>query len=111
MTSTKENMHQAHVETSPVEKIEMEHRDHHDESKDHNDDFASAFGSPDSPESKEAERRVVRKLDMTLLPIVWVLYMFNYLDRNNIAYVASYHRPFPAIREADNDQPSSPGRL
>ncbi|KAH6686644.1 major facilitator superfamily domain-containing protein [Plectosphaerella plurivora] len=38
-----------------------------------------------SPEWKIAERRVVRKLDMTLLPTVWVLYMFNYLDRNNIA--------------------------
>ncbi|KAL4939955.1 hypothetical protein BDV06DRAFT_230747 [Aspergillus oleicola] len=24
---------------------------------------------------------------MTLMPVVWVLYMFNYLDRNNIAYV------------------------
>jgi hypothetical protein len=45
----------------------------------------SAFGHHDSPEWKAAERRVVRKLDMTLLPIVWVLYMFNYLDRNNIA--------------------------
>lgn len=29
---------------------------------------------------------VLRKLDMTLIPVVWVLYMFNYLDRNNIAY-------------------------
>ncbi|KAL2202423.1 MFS general substrate transporter [Sarocladium strictum] len=45
----------------------------------------SPFGHHDSPEWKTAERRVVRKLDMTLLPIVWVLYMFNYLDRNNIA--------------------------
>lgn len=32
-----------------------------------------------------AEKRLVRKLDMTLIPIVWVLYLFNYLDRNNIA--------------------------
>ncbi|KAJ6063909.1 major facilitator superfamily domain-containing protein [Penicillium canescens] len=30
-------------------------------------------------------RSVVRKLDMTLIPMVWLLYMFNYLDRNNIA--------------------------
>jgi hypothetical protein len=35
------------------------------------------------------EKSLVRKLDMTLLPVVWVLYMFNYLDRNNIAYVFS----------------------
>jgi hypothetical protein len=31
------------------------------------------------------EKRLVRKLDFTLLPMVWLLYFFNYLDRNNIA--------------------------
>ncbi|KAG9254174.1 major facilitator superfamily domain-containing protein [Emericellopsis atlantica] len=30
-------------------------------------------------------RRVVRKLDMTLMPIIWLLYLFNYLDRTAIA--------------------------
>jgi sugar phosphate permease len=85
-TKEKETMHQAHVEASPVEKIELEHReDYHDDPKDDEDAFAYPFGSPDSVESKSAERRIVRKLDMTLLPMVWVLYMFNYLDRNNIA--------------------------
>jgi hypothetical protein len=33
------------------------------------------------------EKRIVRKLDMTLMPVVWVLYFFNYMDRNNIAFV------------------------
>jgi len=41
------------------------------------------------PEFNEAQRRLekklVRKLDMTLMPVVWILYLFNYLDRNNIA--------------------------
>ena len=37
------------------------------------------------PEYRAKERKLVRKLDMTLMPMVWVLYMFNYLDRNNIA--------------------------
>ena len=32
-----------------------------------------------------AEKRLVRKLDFTLVPMVWLLYLFNYLDRNNIA--------------------------
>lgn len=32
-----------------------------------------------------AEKRLVRKLDLTLVPMVWLLYLFNYLDRNNIA--------------------------
>lgn len=31
------------------------------------------------------ERKVVRTLDMTLLPQLWILYMFNYLNRTNIA--------------------------
>ncbi|RYC87361.1 hypothetical protein BFJ63_vAg9839 [Fusarium oxysporum f. sp. narcissi] len=31
------------------------------------------------------EKSLVRKLDFTLLPMVWLLYFFNYLDRNNIA--------------------------
>jgi hypothetical protein len=38
---------------------------------------------------KAREKRLVRKLDMTLMPMVWVLYLFNYLDRNNIALVSS----------------------
>lgn len=33
----------------------------------------------------EAEKSLTRKLDLTLVPMVWVLYLFNYLDRNNIA--------------------------
>lgn len=39
----------------------------------------------DDPDWQNVSKRLVRKLDMTLLPMVWVLYMFNYLDRNNIA--------------------------
>lgn len=31
------------------------------------------------------EKRLVRKLDCTLVPMVWLLYLFNYLDRNSIA--------------------------
>lgn len=34
---------------------------------------------------QRTERSLVRKLDMTLMPVVWVLYFFNYMDRNNIA--------------------------
>ncbi|KAH8880214.1 MFS general substrate transporter [Thozetella sp. PMI_491] len=30
-------------------------------------------------------RRVVKKLDMTLMPMIWLLFLFNYLDRNNIS--------------------------
>lgn len=31
------------------------------------------------------EKKLVRRLDLTLMLMVWVLYLFNYLDRNNIA--------------------------
>ena len=37
------------------------------------------------PEYRKKEKKLVRKLDMTLMPMVWILYFFNYLDRNNIA--------------------------
>lgn len=30
-------------------------------------------------------RSIVRKLDLTLMPIIWILYLFNYLDRNSIS--------------------------
>lgn len=37
-------------------------------------------------ENREAlEKKIVRRLDMTMLPQLWVLYMFNYLNRVNIA--------------------------
>ncbi|KAK2754159.1 major facilitator superfamily transporter [Colletotrichum kahawae] len=39
----------------------------------------------EQPEWKATERSLVRKLDMSLLPVVWTLYMFNFLDRNNLA--------------------------
>lgn len=39
----------------------------------------------EDPELAMKERRVRRKLDMTLMPMIWLLYLFNYLDRNNIA--------------------------
>ena len=53
------------------------------------DDVEEPKGRGTSNEPDEqwltAERRVVRKLDMTLVLMIWVLYLFNYLDRNNIA--------------------------
>lgn len=70
--------HVDHVALSQS-KTELQHEEHGPH------DLHSTLGHHESPEWKSSERRVVRKLDMTLLPTVWVLYMFNYLDRNNIA--------------------------
>ncbi|KAK1566368.1 major facilitator superfamily transporter [Colletotrichum navitas] len=44
-----------------------------------------------NPEWQATEKQLVRKLDMTLLPMVFLLYMFNYLDRNNIAQAKLNH--------------------
>lgn len=37
---------------------------------------------------QQHSRTLVRKLDFTLMPTIWILYMFNYLDRNNIRYIS-----------------------
>lgn len=34
---------------------------------------------------QRTSKSLVRKLDMTMMPMIWTLYMFNYLDRNNIS--------------------------
>lgn len=34
---------------------------------------------------RQTERQLVRRLDLTLMPTLWLLYMNNYLDRTNIA--------------------------
>ncbi|CRG84133.1 putative transporter C1002,16c [Talaromyces islandicus] len=51
----------------------------------HFDVMPKADNLPMSEGDLATERELVRKLDMTLMPIVWVMYLFNYLDRNNIA--------------------------
>lgn len=37
------------------------------------------------PDAEALKKKIVRRLDMTMLPQLWILYMFNYLNRNNIA--------------------------
>lgn len=32
----------------------------------------------------DAEKKLVRKIDMRLIPILWVMYVLNYIDRTNI---------------------------
>ena len=34
------------------------------------------------------EKKLVRRLDLTLLPMLWILYLSNYLDRTNIAWAS-----------------------
>ncbi len=37
------------------------------------------------PDWELMQKKIVRRLDITLLPQLWILYMFNYLNRVNIA--------------------------
>ncbi|KAJ5743211.1 hypothetical protein N7533_010313 [Penicillium manginii] len=47
---------------------------------------APAYVAGLSPEDREkAERALVRKIDLRLLPMLIIMYILNYLDRNNIA--------------------------
>lgn len=32
----------------------------------------------------EEEKRLVRKIDLHLMPILWVMYILNYIDRTNV---------------------------
>jgi hypothetical protein len=44
-----------------------------------------------SPEYRqEAEKQLVRKIDKRLLPLVVIIYLFNYLDRNSITQARLY---------------------
>lgn len=42
------------------------------------------------PDTAE-ERRLVRKADMVLLPLLWWMYILAYLDRGNIVSIGSSH--------------------
>lgn len=71
-------------ETSPIMST-VEHKDGHDHLEKSLGVTEETTQDPPSEEWQAASRRIVRKLDMTLMPIAWILYVFNYLDRNNIA--------------------------
>ncbi|KDN49592.1 MFS general substrate transporter [Tilletiaria anomala UBC 951] len=43
----------------------------------------AAWRKPYVPNS-DAERRLVRKIDLRLMPILWLMYVLNYIDRTNI---------------------------
>jgi hypothetical protein len=43
-------------------------------------DGCNEGASPD----KEAEKRLLRKLDMRIVPILWLMFMLAFLDRTNV---------------------------
>lgn len=44
----------------------------------------------DPDERQQAEARLVRKIDFRLLPVLVVMYILNYLDRNNIVCISFF---------------------
>ena len=42
-----------------------------------------------TPYSPEEDRRVVRKFDLHILPLIWLCYFFNSLDRSNVSNAKS----------------------
>lgn len=36
------------------------------------------------PIDRAAERRLVRKLDIRIIPVLWILYLCNFIDRANV---------------------------
>ena len=34
---------------------------------------------------RAAERRLVRKLDLRIIPVLWILYLCNFIDRANVS--------------------------
>ena len=43
---------------------------------------------PDTPE----EKKLLRKIDLHLLPMLWGMYVFNYIDRTNIGVSSGMFR-------------------
>lgn len=48
-------------------------------------DVALRNFTPGSPE----EKKLVRKIDLYLMPILWIMYIFNYIDRTNVVRESS----------------------
>jgi hypothetical protein len=51
-----------------------------------------ADGSPYIPDTDQ-EKRLVRKIDKRLMPMLWVMYVMNYIDRTNIGVSGLPIRP------------------
>lgn len=54
------------------------------------ENIMSTYRSYDPAFSKETEKRLVRSIDIRLLPLIVTIYIFNYLDRNSITQARLY---------------------
>lgn len=74
-------LEEANENVSNVENVEIANADRPNPRKE-----APASVAIMTPEEREkAEKALVRKIDFRLLPMIIIMYILNYLDRNNIA--------------------------
>ncbi|KAM3470563.1 hypothetical protein MY5147_006327 [Beauveria neobassiana] len=59
--------------------LECEHHDVLETSK-----SSSAMDTALTPEELEQEKKLVRKIDMYILPCMWFMYLLSYMDRTNV---------------------------
>ncbi|KAH8176701.1 major facilitator superfamily protein [Sarocladium implicatum] len=76
-------------EDSPAKDADNHHVDtQHVESGNRN--FVDVYRSYDPEHAKQVEKQLLRKIDMRLMPLIVVIYLFNYLDRNSITQARLY---------------------
>jgi hypothetical protein len=73
--------HEDKVNTTQIEDIESIRKPNN---------VIETYRSYTSEYRQDAERKLVRKVDKRLLPLVVVIYLFNYLDRNSITQARLY---------------------
>lgn len=42
--------------------------------------------------SPEEEKKLVRKIDMRLLPMIWIMYLLSYMDRTKLVGIPIFER-------------------
>lgn len=103
--STRANMSHPHIqdEKETVQHYEGDEHPKVDKEAAVVDDYV-----PGSPE----EKALVRKIDRHLLPVLWVMYIFNYIDRTNIGVscVPSIW-PCTSVDEVERQSRRNAGRL
>ncbi|KAL1746783.1 major facilitator superfamily domain-containing protein [Schizophyllum fasciatum] len=73
------------VERTPDKVTEKQIEDREEDAGTTTDGSTYWFSSRSLEERAVLERRVVRKLDLRLLPILIIMYFFNFVDRSNLA--------------------------
>jgi hypothetical protein len=43
--------------------------------------YSPTASTLEAPIDRAAEKRLVRKLDLRILPVLWLLYLVNFIDR------------------------------